>query len=54
MRPDVANDALNTTLATLQSLIRRCIHLKQEDPEALKLSDEIARRVVSLLSFTLI
>ncbi|KAG2052603.1 hypothetical protein BDR06DRAFT_1009451 [Suillus hirtellus] len=45
MRPDVANDMLNTTLATLQSLIRCCIQLKQEDPEALKLSDEIARRV---------
>ncbi|KAG1881029.1 uncharacterized protein F5891DRAFT_1204198 [Suillus fuscotomentosus] len=42
---DVANDALNTTLATLQLLIRHCIHLKQEDPEALKLSDEIARRI---------
>jgi hypothetical protein len=50
MTPEVANDALNATLATLQSLIQRCIHLKQSDPEALKLSDEIARRVVSVFS----
>ncbi|KAG2100181.1 uncharacterized protein F5147DRAFT_777087 [Suillus discolor] len=45
MTPKVANDVLDTTLATLQSLIKRCIHLKQGDPEALKLSDEIARHV---------
>ncbi|KAG1789223.1 hypothetical protein EV424DRAFT_1355830 [Suillus variegatus] len=45
MTPEAANDALNTTLATLQSLIKCCIHLNQDDQEALKLSDEIARRV---------
>ncbi|KAG2086819.1 uncharacterized protein F5147DRAFT_781516 [Suillus discolor] len=45
MTPEVANDVLDTMLATLQSLIKCCIHLKQGDPEALKLSDEIARRV---------
>ncbi|KAG2109995.1 uncharacterized protein F5147DRAFT_652165 [Suillus discolor] len=28
MTPEAANDALNITLATLQSLIKRCIHLK--------------------------
>ncbi|KAG2060998.1 hypothetical protein BDR06DRAFT_1002190 [Suillus hirtellus] len=43
--PKAANDALNITLATLQLLIKHCIHLKQGDQEALKLSDEIARCV---------
>ncbi|KAG2056547.1 hypothetical protein BDR06DRAFT_1005849 [Suillus hirtellus] len=43
--PEAANDTLNITLATLQSLIKHCIHLKQGDQEALKLSDEIARRM---------
>ncbi|KAG2109989.1 uncharacterized protein F5147DRAFT_652160 [Suillus discolor] len=43
--PEVANDALNATLAVVQSLMKRCIKVKKGDPEALKLSDEIARRV---------
>ncbi|KAG1887527.1 uncharacterized protein F5891DRAFT_988130 [Suillus fuscotomentosus] len=40
-----ANHALNITLAALQSLMKRCIKVKEGDPEALRLSDEIARRV---------
>ncbi|KAG1883522.1 uncharacterized protein F5891DRAFT_990778 [Suillus fuscotomentosus] len=43
--PDVANDALNVMLAVVQSLMKRCIKVKEGDPEALRLSDEIARRV---------
>ncbi|KAG1891905.1 uncharacterized protein F5891DRAFT_986463 [Suillus fuscotomentosus] len=43
--PEVANDALNATLAVVQSLVQRCIKVKKGDPEALRLSDEIARRV---------
>ncbi|KAG2060990.1 hypothetical protein BDR06DRAFT_1049017 [Suillus hirtellus] len=43
--PEVANDALNATLAVVQSLIQRCIKVKKGDPEALKLSDEIARHL---------
>ncbi|KAG1868413.1 hypothetical protein F4604DRAFT_1682342 [Suillus subluteus] len=43
--PEVANDTLNATLVTLQSLIKCCIQLKEGNPEALKLSDEIARGV---------
>jgi hypothetical protein len=46
--PEVANDALNATLAVVQSLVQRCIKVKKGDPEALRLSDEIARRVVSV------
>ncbi|KAG1898523.1 uncharacterized protein F5891DRAFT_1190907 [Suillus fuscotomentosus] len=43
--PEVANDALNAMLAVVQSLAQRCIKVKKGDPEGLKLSDEIARRV---------
>ncbi|KAG2100187.1 uncharacterized protein F5147DRAFT_777094 [Suillus discolor] len=43
--PEVANDALNDTLAVVQSLMKWCIKVKEGDPEALRLSDEIARRV---------
>ncbi|KAG2086825.1 uncharacterized protein F5147DRAFT_659124 [Suillus discolor] len=42
---EVANDALNVTLTVVQSLMKRCIKVKEGDPEALRLSDEIARRV---------
>lgn len=45
---EVANDALNVTLAVVQTLMKRCIKVKDSDPEALRLSDEIARRVVSV------
>ncbi|KAG2089729.1 uncharacterized protein F5147DRAFT_658330 [Suillus discolor] len=40
-----ANHALNITLAALQLLMKHCIKVKEGDPEALRLSDEIARRV---------
>ncbi|KAG2056554.1 hypothetical protein BDR06DRAFT_969938 [Suillus hirtellus] len=43
--PKVANDALNATLAVMQSLAQCCIKVKKGDPEGLKLSDEIARHV---------
>ena len=46
--PEAANDALNVTLVVVQSLMKRCIKVKEGDPEGLKLSDEIARRVVSV------
>ncbi|KAG2052610.1 hypothetical protein BDR06DRAFT_972988 [Suillus hirtellus] len=42
---EVANDALNVTLAVVHMLMKRCIKVKDGDPEALRLSDEIARRV---------
>ncbi|KAG1904996.1 uncharacterized protein F5891DRAFT_976571 [Suillus fuscotomentosus] len=42
---EAANDALEITLADVQSLIKRCMKLKEADPETLRLSDEIARRV---------
>ncbi|KAG1902978.1 uncharacterized protein F5891DRAFT_1186118 [Suillus fuscotomentosus] len=42
---EAANDALETTLADVQSLIKCCMKLKEADPETLRLSDEIARRV---------
>ncbi|KAG1888938.1 uncharacterized protein F5891DRAFT_1199079 [Suillus fuscotomentosus] len=42
---EVANDALNVMLAVVQTLMKRCIKVKDSDPEALRLSDEIARRV---------
>ncbi|KAG2341754.1 hypothetical protein BDR05DRAFT_949562 [Suillus weaverae] len=42
---ETANDALNATLAAVQSLMRHCAKIVQGDPEALKLSDEIARHV---------
>ncbi|KAG2089746.1 uncharacterized protein F5147DRAFT_780539 [Suillus discolor] len=40
-----ANDALNATLADVQSLMKRCMKLKEADPETFRLSDEIAQRV---------
>ncbi|KAG1904958.1 uncharacterized protein F5891DRAFT_1183605 [Suillus fuscotomentosus] len=43
--PEAANDALKVTLVIVQSLMKRCIKVKEGDPEALKLSDEIARRM---------
>jgi hypothetical protein len=46
---DTANEALNETLAAVQLLMKRCMMLRQGDPEALKLSDEIARRLVSVV-----
>jgi hypothetical protein len=51
--PEQANQALEITLATLQSLMKRCIKVKEGDPEALRLSDEIARRVVSVPNIAL-
>ncbi|KAG1898351.1 uncharacterized protein F5891DRAFT_1191025 [Suillus fuscotomentosus] len=42
---EAANNALEITLADVQSLIKRCMKLKEADPETLRLSDEIARRV---------
>jgi hypothetical protein len=43
-----ANDALDVTLEVVQSLMKRCIKVKEGDPEAFRLSDDIARRVVSI------
>ncbi|KAG1812998.1 hypothetical protein EV424DRAFT_1541957 [Suillus variegatus] len=43
--PEAANDALNATLAAMQSLMKRCIKIKEGDPKALNLSDEIARHM---------
>ncbi|KAG1787887.1 uncharacterized protein HD556DRAFT_1312465 [Suillus plorans] len=45
MPPEVANDALNVTLAVVQSLMKRFIKVKEGDPEALRLSDKIARHM---------
>ncbi|KAG2089737.1 uncharacterized protein F5147DRAFT_658337 [Suillus discolor] len=42
---DAANEALNETPAAVQLLMKQCMMLRQGDPEALKLSDEIARHV---------
>ncbi|KAG1897296.1 uncharacterized protein F5891DRAFT_1191991 [Suillus fuscotomentosus] len=42
---DTANEALDTTLAAVQLLIKRCTLLESGYPEALRISDEIARRV---------
>ncbi|KAG2047689.1 hypothetical protein BDR06DRAFT_1013632 [Suillus hirtellus] len=43
--PEQANQALNITLATLQLLMKHCIKVKEGNPEALRLLDEIARHV---------
>ncbi|KAG2085891.1 uncharacterized protein F5147DRAFT_781850 [Suillus discolor] len=43
--PEAANEALNVTLTFVQLLMKRCIEVKKDDPEALRLSDEIAKRV---------
>ncbi|KAG2047698.1 hypothetical protein BDR06DRAFT_1013640 [Suillus hirtellus] len=40
---EVANDALNVMLAVIQTLMKRCIKVKDSNPKALRLSDEIAR-----------
>ncbi|KAG1823305.1 hypothetical protein EV424DRAFT_1346329 [Suillus variegatus] len=42
---EAANDALNATLAAMQPLIKRCMKLKEGDPETFTLLDDIARRV---------
>ncbi|KAG2053193.1 hypothetical protein BDR06DRAFT_972440 [Suillus hirtellus] len=40
--PEAANNALKVTLVIVQSLMKRCIKVKEGNPEALKLLDEIA------------
>ncbi|KAG2085890.1 uncharacterized protein F5147DRAFT_659368 [Suillus discolor] len=42
---DAANEALNETLAAIQLLLKCCMMLQQDDPDALKILDEIARCV---------
>ncbi|KAG1868410.1 hypothetical protein F4604DRAFT_1682339 [Suillus subluteus] len=42
---ETANNALNTTLMAVESLIQHFTEFKHSNPEALKLSDEIARCV---------
>ncbi|KAG1785942.1 hypothetical protein EV424DRAFT_1551523 [Suillus variegatus] len=42
---EIANDALQATLETVQSLMKRCMKLKESDPGTLTLSDEITRRL---------
>ncbi|KAG1902977.1 uncharacterized protein F5891DRAFT_1186117 [Suillus fuscotomentosus] len=42
---EAANNALNATLAAVQPLMKRCMKLKEDDPESLTLSDDIARCV---------
>ncbi|KAG1868412.1 hypothetical protein F4604DRAFT_1927275 [Suillus subluteus] len=42
---EIANDALNATLEAVQSMMKRCMKLKEDDPVTLTLSDEIARQV---------
>ncbi|KAG2056705.1 hypothetical protein BDR06DRAFT_969740 [Suillus hirtellus] len=42
---DAANKALHETLAAMQLLLKCCMMLQQDDPDALKISDEIARCV---------
>ncbi|KAG2092295.1 uncharacterized protein F5147DRAFT_779690 [Suillus discolor] len=42
---DTANEVLDTTLAAVQLLIKRCMLLESGDPEVLRISDEIARCV---------
>jgi hypothetical protein len=51
---DAANEALHETLAAVQLLLKRCMMLQQDDPDALKISDEIARRVVSVVLLPII
>ncbi|KAG1800085.1 hypothetical protein EV424DRAFT_1545803 [Suillus variegatus] len=46
---DAANKALHETLAAVQLLLKCCMMLQQDDPDALKISDEIARHVVSVV-----
>jgi hypothetical protein len=45
---EVANSALNATLADVQARIKCCMKLREDDPTVLTLSDEIARWVVSI------
>ncbi|KAG1792289.1 uncharacterized protein HD556DRAFT_1444557 [Suillus plorans] len=47
-----ANDTLNVTLEVVQSLMKQCIKVKEGDPEAFRLSDDIARRVVSICCYS--
>ncbi|KAG2099265.1 uncharacterized protein F5147DRAFT_655864 [Suillus discolor] len=42
---EIANNALQATLETVQSLMKRCMKLKESDPGTLNVSDEIARRL---------
>ncbi|KAG1894247.1 uncharacterized protein F5891DRAFT_1195380 [Suillus fuscotomentosus] len=42
---DTANKALDTTLAAMQLLIKRCMLLESGHPEVLRILDEIARRM---------
>ncbi|KAG1888475.1 uncharacterized protein F5891DRAFT_1199181 [Suillus fuscotomentosus] len=42
---EIANNALQATLETVQSLMKRCLKLKESDPGMLMLSDEITRRL---------
>ncbi|KAG1898350.1 uncharacterized protein F5891DRAFT_981986 [Suillus fuscotomentosus] len=44
---EAANNALNATLAAVQPLMKRCMKLKEGDPESLTLLDDIARRVLN-------
>ncbi|KAG1889760.1 uncharacterized protein F5891DRAFT_987253 [Suillus fuscotomentosus] len=42
---EIANNALQATLETVQSLMKRCMKLKESDPGTLTLSDEITRHL---------
>ncbi|KAG1844457.1 hypothetical protein F4604DRAFT_1937496 [Suillus subluteus] len=42
---EIANNALNATLEAVQSMMKHCMKLKEDDPVTLTLSDEITRRV---------
>ncbi|KAG1893771.1 uncharacterized protein F5891DRAFT_985587 [Suillus fuscotomentosus] len=42
---EIANKAFDTTLEVVQLLMKRCMKLKESDPAALIISDEIAKRV---------
>ncbi|KAG2341744.1 hypothetical protein BDR05DRAFT_1001572 [Suillus weaverae] len=46
MASEVANSALNATLVDVQAQIKHCMKLREDDPAALTLSDEITRWVV--------
>ncbi|KAG1894259.1 uncharacterized protein F5891DRAFT_1195394 [Suillus fuscotomentosus] len=46
---EAAKNALNTTLAAMQLLMKCCMKLKEGYPESLTLSDDIARRVAKNL-----
>lgn len=48
---EIANKAFDTTLEVVQLLMKRCMKLKESDPAALIISDEIAKRVVSFAAY---